>query len=246
MPHVLAVPRIYGWQHITYLIIYFIIAAGTLALVYLKAKREKTVDIIVKSVGGLLLVTIIINRISLIEFYDSVYALIPNTFCGTTSFLFGLWAIFGKRDSLPFHFFIYAGFWGGLIVSFYPNFLDQNESFMYLPTFTGLLHHSISLYLAVLLVMKGYVKPSLKKYYALPVGLCFIMVYGIFLLDAFGGRIPDGAMYIYEPLVPGTFLTWYVVHPAMALASLGGVCLWEKVLQPKIIKKRQIAKAADA
>lgn len=235
MSHLLAAPRVYGWQHIIYLLIFVIISVSTLALIKLKVRREKTVDIIVKCGGGALLAVIIINRISLIWFYNSVWALIPNTVCGTTSLCFGLWTVFGKRDSLPFHYFVYAGFWGGLIVSVYPSFLDMRDYFLYLPTFTGMLHHSLSLYLAVLLVMTGYVKPKLNKFYAYPVGFCFLMVYGIFLLDAFGDNIPDGAMYIFSPLVEGTFLTWYVVGPALVLGSLGLLCLWEKVVCPKCI-----------
>lgn len=247
MPHLLVPPRIYGWQHIIYLIIFIIISVGTLALIKLKVRREKTVDIIVKSVGGALLAIIIANRISLIRFYDSVWALVPNTVCGTTSLLFGLWTVFGKRDSLPFHFLVYIAFWGGLIASVYPTFIGQNEYFTYFPTLTGLMHHSISLYLSVLLVMTGYVKPKLNKFYAFPVGFCFLMVYGIFLLDALGDKIPDGAMYIFSPLVPGTFLTWYVVGPALILGSLGLLCLWEKVLYPKILNKKsqRIIQAAD-
>lgn len=238
MPHLLTPPHVYGWQHIVYLLVFLIPAAGTLALIKLKVKSEKTNTIIMKCVGGLLFATVAVNRISLIEFYGSTLALIPNTFCGITNLLFGLWAIFGKKNSLPFHFFVYAGFWGGVVNLFYPTYLGQNESFMYLPTITGLLHHSFAFYLAILLLMTGYVKPELKRFYAFPVGMSFVMVYGVFLLDVSNQTIPDGAMYIFKAVVPGTFLTWYVVYPAMILASLGLLCLWEKVICPRYILKK--------
>lgn len=245
MPYLLAPPpggpkppHVYGWQHVVYLIIFLLIAAGTLAIIRLKVKREKTVDIIVKCVGVLQIVMLVVNRVSLIGFYHSPLGVIPNSFCGVTNLLFGIWALIGKRDSLPFHYFVYAGFWGGFINLFYPTYLGQNPSFMYLPTISGLIHHSIAFYLAILLVMTGYVKLCIKKFYAFPVGICFVLVYGIFLLDVFREKIPDGAMYLFVPLVPGTFLTWYVVYPVMILFSFGLLCLWEKVICPRYILKK--------
>ena len=54
MPHLLTPPHVYGWQHIVYLLVFLIPAAGTLALIKLKVKSEKTNTIIMKCVGGLL------------------------------------------------------------------------------------------------------------------------------------------------------------------------------------------------
>lgn len=231
-------PHIFGWQHLVFLFLGLTIAIVSLILINRKVKDVKIQDIIVRSVGGLLLAAIIWNRISLIWFYDSAWALIPNTFCGTTSLTFGICAIFCKRNHLVLHYFIYAGFWGGIISTIYPTFIGQNLYFSYPPTLSGMIHHFISLYLAVLMVMTGFVKPSLNKFYAFPVGFIFILAYGIFLMDALHF---SEAMYIFAPLVSGTFLTWYVVGPAMVGASLLALFLYEKVIKKKP-EQRQLKK----
>lgn len=230
------VPHVYGWEHIVYLSIFLIISVATLVLIYYKVKKEKTVDIIVKALGGLLLCCLIANRISLIEYYGSPMALIPNTFCGTTSLVFALCAIFCKRGHLTFNFCVYAGFWGGVLGTFYPNFVSQDVSFLYAPTITGLLHHSVCIYLAVLMLMTGFFKPSIGKFYAYPLGFCLIMCYGVFLFDALD---ISESMYILAPIVKGTILTWYTVGPVLVLANLGLVVLYEKVIVPKLQKNKE-------
>lgn len=236
VPEGAIVPHVFGWEHLVYLAIFLIIAAGTLVLIHYKVKKERTVDIIVKCVGGVLLATVIANRITLIEYYGTAMALIPNTFCGTTSVVFGICALLCKRGKLVFNYLVYAGFWGGIIVTLYPNFVAQDVSFMYPPTVTGLLHHGISLYLSVLMLMTGFFQPSLKKFYVYPIGFCLIMCYGVFIMDALDIK---ESMYIFAPLVPGTILTWYVVGPALVLASLGLVALYEKVILPKLNKNNE-------
>lgn len=230
------VPKVFGWEHLVYLAIFLAVSVGTLVYIHYKVKNERTIDIIVKSVGGALVAALLANRISLTFHYQTAIALIPNSFCGVTSLVFGICALFCKRDSLTFHFLVYSGFWGGLIATVYPNFVSQDVLFLYPPTITGLLHHSISVYLAVLMVMTGYFKPEIKKFYAYPIGFCFSMVYGIFLVDALGYT---DAMYIFSPLVSGTFLTWYVVGPVLILGNLGLVILFEKLISPKIKDKKE-------
>ncbi len=231
------IPRVFGWEHLTYLAIFFVLAIGTLILIYYKVKSERDVQITVKCTGACLLIAILANRISLIEYYGTPMGIIPNTFCGTTSLIFALCAIFLKRDSLLLNFAVYAGFWGGIIVTFYPNFVVQDASFMYPPTITGILHHGLSAYLAVVMLMTGFFKPNLKKFYVYPITLCVIMTYGIFLMDAL--KIEE-SMYIFAPVVPGTFLTWYVVGPMLILGNLGLVALYEKIIVPRLRNKNQV------
>lgn len=237
------VPKVFGWEHIVYLIIFIALAVGTLILIKKKVKTEKALNITVKCAGGVLLAMILANRISLIWFYDSLWALVPNTFCGVISLVYSICMIFAKRDHVIFHFLVYAGFWGGLLVTVYPNFVGQHNSFLYVPTITGIMHHSMAMYSSILLVMTGFVKLSLKKFFAFPVGMCVLTVWGVFILDCLGKYITE-AMYLFQPLVPGTFLTWYVVGPALILASWGGLALWEKVLSPKLTQLKSDRKRA--
>lgn len=224
-------PQVFGWQHIVYLVVFFAAAAGSLVAVKIKVKDEKTLNVIIKSMGGLLLALIIWNRIAICLHKDNNWwLLLPDSFCGFSSLGLAVCALVCKRDQLPLHCFAYLSFWGGGITTFYPDFLPQNESFFYPATISGLLHHSIAFYIAVLMALTGFMKPSLKKFYAFPVGLCMIMCYGLFLIDALKFK---KAMYIGQPLISGTFLTWYVVAAMLIVLTLGGVWLYEYLLKRK-------------
>lgn len=223
-------PHVYGWQHLVYLAVFIAAFAGSLTAVKLKVRDEKIVDIIIKCLGGVLLVLIIWNRIAICQHKGSWWFLIPDSYCGLSSFGLAICALVCKRDSLPLHCFAYLSFYGGAIATFYPDFLGQNESFMYPATISGLLHHSLGFYIAVFMVATGFMKPSLKKFYAFPIGLCFIACYGIFLIDALKF---ETAMYIFKPLIPNSFLTWYVLAPVLIAATFGGIYLYEYLCKKK-------------
>ena len=226
-------PQVFGWQHIVYLVIFAAAFAGSIVAIKLKVKQEKTLNIIIKSVGGLLLALIIWNRIAICFHKNDWWMLIPDSFCGLSSLCLAICALVCKRDQLPLHCFVYLSFWGGAITTFYPDFLPQNESFLYPATISGLLHHGVAFYLSVLMVLTGFMKPSLKKFYAFPVGLCINMCYGLFLIDALKFK---KAMYIGQPLISGTFLTWYVVAAMLIAVTLGAVWLYEYLLKRKAQK----------
>lgn len=229
-------PKVFGWEHIVYLVLFFAAFAGSLTAIKLKVKSEKTLNIIIKCLGAALLVFIVWNRISICVHKSSAKYLIPDSFCGVTSLSFAIAALLCKRDALPLHCLVYIAFWGGAITTFYPDFIGQASSIMYPATISGLLHHGMSFYLSVVMVATGFMKPSLKKFYAFPVGLCIMMVYGLFLIDALKFK---KAMYIGSPLIEGTFLTWYVVAAMMISVTLGGVFLYEYLLKRKSLKKEQ-------
>ena len=206
-------PQVFGWQHIVYLLVFIAIAAVSLFLIKRYCKSDGALTAAIKISAALLLVFIIWNRISIVISSDDLFMIIPNTFCGITSFAFAVSALLFGRDHPTLHCFVYCGFIGGLITIIYPDFLPQNQSFFYPNTISGLLHHSMSLYLAVLMLITGWIKPNLNKWKYFPIGLAFMMVYGILLLTA-SGRLSDSnydAMYIKYPLLDGTPLTWYFV-----------------------------------
>ena len=223
-------PHVYGWEHLTYLAVFFIAAGVSLTLIKLKVKRQETADIIIKISGGALFALILWNRISIAVFKGDYKLILPDSFCGLSSLCLSLCALFLKRDSLPLHCFCYLSFWGGAIVTFYPDFLGQAQSFLFPATISGLLHHGAALYLSVLMFLTGYFKPCLKKFYAFPVGLSFMTVYGMFLIDALHFK---KAMYIGAPLIEGTVLTWYFIALLLISATLLLVFLYEKFLKRK-------------
>lgn len=231
----LTAAKIYGWEHITFIAVFIAASAASLVFIKLKVKTEKTVDIIVRSLGGVLLAFLVFNRIAIAFHRETAWGLVPDSFCGVGSLGLAICCLFFRRGSLPYHLFVYQMFFGGMITVFYPDFIGQvyhgeATSFMYPATISGIMHHAIAFYITVLLLITGHFKPCVKKTYALPVGICFMLVYGLFLIDACGF---DHAMYIGSPLIPGTFITWYVVEPALVAAAYGAAFLYEY-----IIKKR--------
>lgn len=212
-------PQVFGWQHIVYLLVFVAIAAVSLFFIKKYCVNKSSLIIAVKTTAALLLALIAWNRICIVISSDDLFMIIPNTFCGTTSFVFALAALLFKQDHPTLHCFVYCGFIGGLITIIYPDFLSQNQSFFYPNTISGLLHHSVSLYLAVLMLVTGWIKPNLSKWKYFPIGLAFMMVYGLFLLTA-SGRLDDpnyDAMYIKHPLLEGTPFTWYFVGALLLL-----------------------------
>ena len=230
--------KIFGWAHLTFIGIFVAAFAVSLIVVKLKVKSEKAIDITVKSLGGVLLALLVFNRIAICCYRESAWGLIPDSFCGVGSLGLAISCLFFKRGALPYHVFVYWMFFGGLITVFYPDFIGQvfhgeATSFMYPATISGLLHHALAAYISVFLCLTGHFKPCVKKTYALPVMMCFTLVFGVFLLDALHF---EKAMYIGAPLVPNTFITWYVVEPALVAYAYGVAFLYEYIVKKKSTK----------
>lgn len=230
--------RLYDWAHLTFIGLYVAAFAVSLLLIKLKVKSDRAIDIIVKSFGGVLLALLIFNRIAIACHRESGWGLLPDSFCGVGSLGLAISCLFFKRGALPYHVFVYCMVFGGLITVFYPDFLGQEfhgkaTSFIYPATISGMLHHSLAAYISVFLLITGHFKPCVKKTYALPIAMCFILVYGQFLIDACGF---EKAMYIGQPLIPGTFIAWYVVEPALAVFAYAAAFLYEYIVKKKTAK----------
>ena len=125
---------LYKMPHIIYIILNIIILIITIILCgkgFLKRKQ-----LIIKIAGIILFVLVIINRFS-ITIYDNVIAskdaswweLLPNSICGLSSLLLALAIIFGKEDNWVLNSVSYLGFFGSVIVIFYPDFLITQPFF---------------------------------------------------------------------------------------------------------------------
>ncbi len=230
--------HIYGWEHLTFLGIYAVAFAVSLTVFKLKVKSERAIDLTVKAFGGVLLALIVFNRIAICFHRESAWGLIPDSFCGVGSFGLAISCLFFKRSALLYHVFVYSMLLGGLIAVFYPDFIGQKfhgeaTGFMYPATISGMLHHAFAAYVSVFLFVTGHFKPCVKKTYALPIAMCFILVFGQFLIDACGF---EKAMYIGQPLIPGTFIAWYVVEPALVAGAYGAAFLYEYVVRRRTDK----------
>ena len=209
--------QLFGIEHILYIIITSIILGGGLLLAYKKIKNEKTINIILKVLAICLFVSVLTNRVSQVFRYDTVrwYCIIPDSFCAMTSLVLSLAVLFGKKDNPVYHFVWLLGLFGGISTVVYATFLDQGPTFFYIPTITGMLHHSFCAALVVALLMFKQINITYKKWYCTIFGFTCYLTLGAFMMNTF--NISD-AFHIAEPLLPDTKLTAWVMAPMYAIA----------------------------
>ena len=132
-----------------------------------------------------------------------------------TSLVLSLAVLFGKKDNDALHFVWILGLFGGIATVAYPTFIGQGPTIFYLPTISGLLHHSFSATLAVALLLFNQIHITYKKWYCTLFGFTCYLSVGAFLIGYLGF---SDAFHIYTPLIDGTpFTTW-------GMAPLYAIC----------------------
>ena len=210
-------PELFGIEHILYIIISTLIGSG-IVLFSIKYKNdEKKSNIILKVLGILLFISIMINRLSQVFRYDDVkwYLIIPDSYCGMTSLVLSLAVIFGKKDNAALHFVWLMGIFGGISTVIYATFVGQGPTIFYLPTISGLIHHSFSAILTIVVLIYKYISITYKKWYYTLFGFTAYITVGALLMYVFN---MNDAFHIAEPLLPGTPLTAWVMGPIYAVA----------------------------
>jgi hypothetical protein len=209
--------QLFGIEHITYIVASTILGSLLVILSKKYSKNEKTINIILKVVALLLFIAIMTNRLSQVFRYDEIrwYCIIPDSYCGMTSLVLALAVIFGKKDNNVLHFVWLLGLFGGISTVIYATFVDQGPTIFYLPTISGLLHHSFSAILVVLLLMFKQINITYKKWYCTFFGFTAYLTLGAFLMEVFN---MSDAFHIAEPLLPNTPLTTWVMAPMYTLA----------------------------
>ena len=209
-------PQVFGFEHILYIVVTTLIAVICWLLCRRYAKTDKSKSTILKTVGLLLFIAILTNRLSQVFRYDTVrwYCIIPDSFCGMTSTVLSLGILFGKKDNVVLHFAWLLGIFGGISTVIYPTFVSQDLSFFYLPTISGLAHHSLSAFAVIMLFTFKYVDITYKKWHWVLLGLTSYITVGAFLMAVF--NVSD-AFHIAEPLLSGTPLTAWVMGPIYAV-----------------------------
>jgi hypothetical protein len=210
-------PQLFGPEHILYIVISTVLCGGTLLLRKKFAKTEKSQNVFLKVMAALLFVAIMTNRLSQVFRYAEArwYAIIPDSFCGMTSLVLALSVLFGKKDNCAYHFLWLLGLFGGISTVIYATFVGQGPTIFYLPTISGLVHHSLSATLVVALLLLGQIHITYKKWYCTFFGFTAYMTVGAFLMATF--PISD-AFHIAEPLLSDTPLTAWVMAPMYAVA----------------------------
>ena len=232
-------PQLFGVEHILYIIISTLIGAFALLLAKRYLKKEKYQSAFLKILALFLLVAILTNRLSQVFRYDEVrwFLIIPDSFCGMTSLVLALAVIFGKKDNNVYHFVWLLGLFGGVSTTIYASYVDQNISFFYLPTISGLLHHSLCATVVVALLMFGQIDITYKKWYCTFFGFTAYLTVGAFQMSVFGF---EDSFHITEPLLEGTPLTAWVTAPIYAVGYAAILLIIELVR--KHTKRRNAAK----
>lgn len=208
--------RVFGTVHLIYLAITVPLSVIGLLMAKKYARTEKAQSIVLKSLAGLLLLWIMLNRLSQVYRYSDVRweQIIPDSFCGMTSLVLALAVLFGKKDNCVYHFTWFLGLVGGLITVLNPTFLDQGPSVFYLPTISGLLYHSIALVVVGALLIFGHIQITYKKWYHTFFGFTAYLTLGAFQMSVFGFA---DSFHIVEPILSGTPLTAWVMAPLYAV-----------------------------
>ena len=228
-------PQLFGIEHILYIIISTALCGGALILAKRYAKTEKMQNVFLKSLAALLLIAILTNRLSQVFRYDTVrwYCIIPDSFCGMTSLVLSLGVLLGKKNNAVLHFTWLLGLFGGISTVIYATFIGQSTSIFYLPTISGLLHHSFSASLVIGILMFKWINITYKRWYCTVFGFTAYLTVGAFLMHTF--NLSD-AFHIAEPLLSGTKLTAWVMAP-MYLSAYAII-----LLLIEIARKRSLIK----
>lgn len=224
-------PELFGVEHISYIIISTVLCSFALLIAKRLAKTEKMQTAFLRSLAALLFVSIMTNRLSQVFRYDDIrwYCIIPDSICGMTSLVFSLGVLLGNKDNGVEHAMWLIALFGGISTVIYATFVGQSASIFYLPTISGLLHHSLSATLAVALFLFRRINITYRKWYWSAIGFLFYVTVGAFLMQTFG---MSDAMHIAEPLLPDTPLTIWVMAPMYA-AAYGLILLLAEIIRKK-------------
>lgn len=232
---------VFGSVHILYLLATVPVSVVGLVLAKKYAKTEKTQTVVLKSLATLLLIWIVINRLSQVYRYDDVRweQIIPDSFCGMTSLVLALSVLLGKRDNPVYHFVWHLGLVGAAITVCNPTFLDQGPSIFYLPTISGLLHHSLALVMVAALLLFDQIHITYKKWYCTLFGFTAYLTVGAFEMAVFGFA---DSFHIAEPILDGTPLTAWVMAP-LYMAGYGLILLAIELVR-RHQKRRKLCETA--
>lgn len=226
------VPQRYGWQHLIY--IFFIVTATIVGLWVVKkyTKSEKAKAIVVRVLSALLLLAVFVNRLSVVYKTNPPEWnwILPDSLCGLNSFVLALAGLCGKKDNSVLHFAWLAGLCGGVIVTIYPDFIGQNPSFMYLPTISGLLHHSLSAVVAIALFVFGHIHISYRKWYCPFWGFVCYLAAGAFFITVMGY---GDAYHMVNPVLDNTPFTIWLIAPIFIILYLSIIFTVEMIRKKK-------------
>ncbi|MBR2370540.1 MAG: YwaF family protein [Clostridia bacterium] len=205
-------PQLWGKEHLIYIAVSIAVAFSVCFFAKRYAGSEKAQQAVIKISAGLLFAIILTNRLALVFEYDNARwnELIPDSFCSASSYVLSLALLLGKKNNNVLHFIWLVALAGGTITTFYPDFIGQHPSFLYPPTILGMVHHTWSAIVVVLVFLFGWLKLTYKKWYYTLFGFAAYLSLGAFLMCVLDYGNP---FYMKEPAIGGTPFTVWVIAP---------------------------------
>ena len=247
LDNVLPPTHLWSVFHIVYMVLIIPIIVVSLILIKKYVKNEKALTWIMRGAGILLFILIVTNHIDVVRFdveidhrtenifgheTPATWAMVwlPFTLCSLSSLVMPF-STFMKKDNWLAHTFYLIAILGGVANIIYPEYLDTQYIYQY-RTWSALAHHVLSMWLALLMLLTGFVKPSMRKIHYLPIGLMFTVVLGVFELQVLHF---DEAFNIPNPIAKVFY--WYLVDLGLILFNFIWVLLFEKLVYKKTFKE---------
>lgn len=221
-------PQVFGKEHLIYIAVSLTAAFLACFLSKRFAKTERAKNFVVKISAAILFIIILTNRLALVFEHDTPnwMKLITDSLCSTASYVLSIAILVGKKNNNVLHFIWLVSLAGGAITTFYPNFIGQHPSFMYPPTILGMMHHTWSAIVVILMFIHGHLSLTYKKWYCTLVGLTSYLAFGAFLMCVLGFSNP---FYMTGPALDGTPFTVWVLAPIYIAVYATVVALTELV-----------------
>ena len=113
-----------------------------------------------------------------------------------------------------------------------------SRTVFYLPTISGLLHHSVALVVVVALFLFDQIHVTYKKWYCTLFGFTAYLTVGAFQMSVLG--LTD-AFHIAEPILSDTNLTAWVMAPIYAVGYAVVLLAFELIRRRKAKKEQGIS-----
>ena len=227
-------------SHILYLVFSFALIAAGIFLIKRYCTTKRSIEIATFAAAGALLFAIVWNRIAHAVVGHDARQLMPYSYCSMTSLLLSIATLvfYKNRNHYIFHCLCYIGLIGPIAAVIFPgNILGVDSTFFAQRTLTFFFHHSLLLFLSILLLATGQFKPDWRRWWCFILGLCFYITFGLFQIQALH---MEHSMEINKPFIDDTFLTWYFTGTILALPLMMIIaCIYEYA--PRYLKRKKSA-----
>lgn len=122
-------PKVFGWQHLTFLAVFLCIAVAAVLIVQYGMTTDKRKTVFLKCTALSLLILVVLNRISLAVWHRDAVQLLPNSYCGVTSLLLALTVLLGRPHAKLLHLLVYVALVAALLRLYIPTFWDKRPPF---------------------------------------------------------------------------------------------------------------------